>query len=136
MPKHKYALGTQDMLDAAKDDATKLPFDTVFVTKVNKPSSDIAMPDTIECRRKCYGYDDRHSVGFVSMHDKEKIFHADASDLLPATQKKQKRIPWQNGTQEDLDKAKGNALKIPKKTYFMANTGELANKYPILPLLS
>lgn len=123
MSKHKYTLGTQDMLDAAKDDATKLPFNTVFVTGTNNCGFGKGVK-VIRCKNVDLDQDGKNSVRFVKVEYDYGFNYIHTEDLLPATQKKQKRIPWQNGTQEDLDKAKGNALKIPKKTYFKSLYGD------------
>lgn len=120
MSKHNYALGTQEQLDAAKDDATKIPFDTVFLYRGE------------EVIRNPWFHDDEDTVYMSNVEyygcPLEQGSYRQASDLLPAKkkQKKEKRIPWQNGTQEDLDNAKGNALKIPKKTYFLSKYGDTA----------
>jgi len=112
MTKHKYAKGTQAMLDAAKDDATKLPFDTVFIYNAGR-----------YIREPNYG-DDSHSVVFVPFSSGvgvHRMFRA-VHDLLPAKKLKQKK--WQNGTQSQLDNAKEDARKIPKKTYFWSKYGD------------
>jgi len=111
MTKHKYAKGTQAMLDAAKDDATKLPFDTVFVHDGK---------EFVRSVNKCC-QNDSYSVGFT-FTDVETIKHLCTCDLLPAKKPKQKK--WQNGTQSQLDNAKDDARKIPKKTFFMSMYGE------------
>lgn len=123
----KYAKGTQAQLDVAKDDATLLPFDTVFLTD-KKETSDYHMPDRVLCIRTNEGISDHISVAFYT-EDTHKLFHADTSDLLPAKQPKQKKPKaWQNGTQEQLDAAMDNAKLIPKKTYFLSNYGKTKGK--------
>lgn len=63
-------LGTQEMLDAAKDDARLIPFDTLFVAK-----------DTLgPVWRIADGIDDNFSV---FMPGSQKLFYS-AEDLLPA----------------------------------------------------
>jgi len=116
MTKHKYAKGTQAMLDTAKDDATKLPFDTVFIYF-----------DEEVVREEYPAWDDNFSVNFVLAEGGLDIPMLSSEDLLPAKkpkQKKDKPLAWQNGTQAQLDNAKDDARKIPKKTYFMSKYGD------------
>lgn len=114
----KYKKGTQEMLDAAKDDATLLPFDTVFLTNKTQYADDY-MPDGVYCTRTTEGFNTESSVAFYTVESNE-LFHACASDLIPA--KKYKPKKWQNGTQAQLDEAKYDARLIPKKTYFAASS--------------
>ena len=106
----KYKRGTQAQLDAAKNDATLLPFDTVFIY------------DGIEVKRFKWLNDDVYSVAFVGVDDEtwegSFVDYLYADKLTPAKKPKQKK--WQNGTQEDLDFAKDDARLIPKKTFFMS----------------
>lgn len=117
----KYKKGTQAMLDAAKNDATLLPFNTVFITQRNENSSG-SMPNGVCCVRTDQLWDDSFSVGF-SCAGQNSTFHAEAADLLPAKKdKKPKQKKWQNGSQEQLDAAKDDARLIPKKTYFRSKS--------------
>ena len=110
----KYAKGTQAMLDAAKKDATLLPFDTVFIYA------------GMEVKRFKRLHDDTSSVAFIGVEDEtwegSFIDYLCADNLLPAKKPKQKK--WQNGTQEQLEAAKDDARLIPKKTYFRSKYGE------------
>jgi len=114
----KYKKGTQEMLDAAKDDATLLPFDTVFVTTEGMDRSK-AMPIGIKVVRGAAGLKDicgnKASVAFQNI-GATGYWYVSSDNLLPAKKSKPKK--WQNGTQEQLDAAKDDARLIPKKTYF------------------
>jgi hypothetical protein len=117
--------GTQAMLDSAKDDATLLPFDTVFVTKNTSNSfGECGVKIARKVNKKC-AQDDRLSVRFapVNTHQSGETFaHIKVENLLPAKKTKPKK--WQNGTQSQLDAAKDDARLIPKKTYFRSKYGE------------
>lgn len=111
--------GTQEMLDAAKDDATLLPFDTVFVTRNIEASG---MPKGVKVVR---AEDENHSTGCVCFveSDGHDFWFCSASDLKPAKKSKPKK--WQNGTQAQLDAARDDARLIPKKTYFRSTKCEM-----------
>lgn len=111
----KYAKGTQAMLDAAKNGATQIPFYTVF----NYLGEDVV--------RDFHAFvDDDLSVHFIRTNGLTSVGMLSAEDLLPAKKSKQKK--WQNGTQEQLDAAMGNAKLIPKKTYFLSQYGTTKGK--------
>lgn len=125
---NNYELGTQAMLDAAKEDATKLPFNVVFITRYVEGISQSLMPNGIEVVRMDTRYCDTHSVAFSEVGGEDYWF-CDYLSLLPAKKdKKPKQKKWQNGTQEQLDAAMENAKLIPKKTYFMSKYGTTKGK--------
>jgi len=105
--------GTQAMLDAAKDDATLLPFDTMFRTS---KKSTLGKGVAVVRSRNKYCCNDRGSVGFEIADGTGTVYHHFVTDLLPAKKSKPKK--WQNGTQAQLNAAKYDARLIPKKTYF------------------
>ena len=120
----KYKKGTQAMLDAAKDDATLLPFYTVFVTKNKSNSFEDAGVKVVRSKNKDCDQDDDCSVRFAPVvpHDSgEFVGYIEAKDLLPSKKSRPKK--WQNGTQAQLDAAKDDARLIPKKTYFKSCYG-------------
>lgn len=67
-------LGTQEMIDAAKDDATRIPFDTLFLNKSGEP-----------VWRTAGVHDDFESVKCVGVCEYEQDY-LDASHLLPMTE--------------------------------------------------
>lgn len=101
------------MLDAAKDNATLLPFDTEFKY------------GNVKVKRYAWHDDDSRSVAFIGIDDVDYkgsfCEYADASELKPAKKSKPKK--WQNGTQAQLDAAKDDARLIPKKAYFLHKEG-------------
>ena len=121
----KYKRGTQAMLDAAKNDATLLPFNTVFITKHIEGISQVGMPSGVTVVRKNTAQCNTNSVAFKSVEFEGDYWFCDYRDLLPTKkEKKPKQKKWQNGTQSQLDAAKDDARLIPKKTYFYSNYGE------------
>jgi len=116
----KYKKGTQEMLDAAKDDATLLPFGVKFKTNGIK-NNGIPAPvsDLIVYRSSVAEYNDFSSVRVTDETGEE--WYVRASQLSPMKRDKPKK--WQNGTQQMLDAAKDDARLIPKKTYFLSKYG-------------
>lgn len=110
----KYKKGTQEMLDAAKDDATLLPYGVTFKTNGKSNGRAIVAPIGLVVCRSSEGHNDAESVRVT---DREgSVFYVSASCLEPI--KKSKTKKWQNGTQAQLDAAKDDARLIPKKTFF------------------
>ena len=85
----KYAKGTQADLDAAKNDATLLPFDTVF------------MYDGEEVIRQVHALDDPYTIFMIPLNVEATGRYCGwypLSMLLPANKdKKPKQKKWQNG---------------------------------------
>lgn len=113
----KYKRGTQAMLDAAKNDATLLPFDTVFKIHSTK---------VIRCKDRSNN-EAETCLFMIDFCDPQYYHCCTVSDLSPAKKdKKPKQKKWKNGSKGQLDAAKDDARLIPKKTYFRAKHGELA----------
>lgn len=74
-----YEKGTQEQLDAAREDARMLPYNTVFLTKVSDNSP---LPDGEAVVRAGGTYDDEFSVRFKSIDDRD-CWYCDAADLEP-----------------------------------------------------
>lgn len=98
----KYKRGTQAMLDAAKNDATLLPFDTVFITNHVKGISQHDMPTGVKATRKRdISTDSPASVAFEPFKNNMSYavsdwWFCDTRDLLPAKKdKKPKQKKWQ-----------------------------------------
>lgn len=116
--------GTQAMLDAAKDDATLLPYGVKFKTNGKKPGhADAAPVGVVVIRAMEGGNDNRESVAFDT-EDGTDWWYCSAATLEPI--KKEKK--WQNGTQAQLDAAKDDARLIPKKAYFKSKYGKTVGK--------
>lgn len=105
------------MLDAAKDDATLLPFDTVFIANGSGKELIRTRWYDDDSRSVCFAHKKNFSAADTSSWD-----YYDSSELSPFVKSKPKK--WQNGTQAQLDAAKDDARLIPKKTYFMAIRGD------------
>ena len=85
--KPRYRLGTQNMLDLAKDDATKIPEKTLFrlVEAVPSPLNDALVDGDIVIRGGCASareLDDCYSVIFEVM-DGTRSYFASARRLEP-----------------------------------------------------
>lgn len=127
----KYKKGTQAMLDAAKDDATLLPYDTVFMTANKENAFSSSGVEVVRENSRTSDLNDSKSVRFapVVTHISGELFaHIQVKNLLPA--KKTKHKKWQNGTKAQLDSAKDDARLIPKKTYFRHKEGYIYHRIP------
>lgn len=74
--------GTQEELDAAKDDATKLPFGALFKSKKLEHISDHTLTDGVILKRgnEVAKWDDEDSVGF-SLEDESDYWYVSAEEL-------------------------------------------------------
>lgn len=81
----EYEKGTQEQLDAAKEDARLLPYNTVFLSKKGLRSS-YSLPDGEEMVRGIIGgrdiVDDDECVAFKLLDDSD-FWYVDAADLEP-----------------------------------------------------
>lgn len=119
----KYKKGTQEMLDAAKDDATLLPFDTVFVTANKNNSFKTSRVNVIREKNESYDQDDKCSVRFAPIGCYKGVVsfsYIEREDLLPSKKSKPKK--WQNGTQAQLDAAKYVFFGINRASYFASSS--------------
>lgn len=80
--KPRYRLGTQNMLDLAKDDATKIPERTLFRLSGRYVPSALLVADIVHRSPAGFGEDDAASVCFHSVGT-TRYGHMDARDLLP-----------------------------------------------------
>lgn len=80
--KPHYRLGTQNMLELAKDDATKIPFETIFVV-ARQIGEAVELRNGTYVIRQSNGYDDPISVKMVNVADSGENHFMRASRLQP-----------------------------------------------------